>query len=49
MSYYTPAGGPRLLVFLDGLPVTTRWLAGHHVVWQTGQQNAALGSTPAAR
>jgi hypothetical protein len=37
---YTPAGGPRLTEFLDGLPVTTRWIHNHRVVWQTGQQSA---------
>jgi hypothetical protein len=37
---YTPAGGPRLAEFLDGLPVTTRWIHNHRVVWQTGQQSA---------
>ena len=47
-SNYTPASGPRLLEFLDGLPVTTRWLSGHHVVWQTGQQNVLQGGGPAA-
>ncbi len=40
---YAAAGGPRLLEFLDGLPLATRWLHGHHVVWQTGQQNAPEG------
>ena len=38
---YTPAGGPRLAEFLDALPVKTRWIHNHRVVWQTGQQNAA--------
>jgi hypothetical protein len=44
---FTPAGGPRLTEFLDALPVTTRWLHRHRVVWQTGQQNApeASGAT----
>jgi hypothetical protein len=37
---YTPAGGPRLAEFLDCLPVKTRWIHNHRVVWQTGQQNA---------
>jgi hypothetical protein len=37
---YTPAGGPRLAEFLDCLPVTTRWIHNHRVVWQTGQQSA---------
>lgn len=36
---YPQAGGPRLADFLDGLPILTRWLAGHPVVWQTGQQD----------
>ena len=45
---YTPAGGPRLTEFLDGLPVTTRWIHHHHVVWQTGQQNAPEGQGPEA-
>jgi hypothetical protein len=40
---YTPAGGPRLAEFLDNLPVTTRWIHNHRVVWQTGQQNAPEG------
>ncbi len=40
---YTKAGGPRLTEFLDALLVATRWIGGHHVVWQTGQQNAADG------
>ena len=39
-SIYTAAGGPRLSEILDALPVETRWTAGHHIVWQTGQQNA---------
>jgi hypothetical protein len=44
---FTPAGGPRLTEFLDALPVTTRWLHRHRVVWQTGQQNGpeAEGAT----
>jgi hypothetical protein len=28
---YTPKGGPRLTEFLDGIPVESRWLSGHHV------------------
>ncbi len=36
-------GGARLLSFLDGLPVESNWLAGHHIVWQTGQQNGPAG------
>jgi hypothetical protein len=43
-SDFTPAGGPRLAEFLDALPVTTRWIHDHRVVWQTGQQNAPEGS-----
>lgn len=34
--------------FLDGLPVETRWLSGHHIVWQTGQQNGPDGVGPDA-
>jgi hypothetical protein len=41
---YTPAGGPRLAEFLDALPVTTRWIHNHRVVWQTGQQKAPEGT-----
>jgi hypothetical protein len=37
---YTPPGGARLTEFLDALPVTTRWIHRHRIVWQTGQQNA---------
>jgi hypothetical protein len=33
------SGGARLQEFLDGMPIEARWLAGHHIVWQTGQQN----------
>ena len=40
------AGGLRLEQFLDDMSVETRWIAGHHIVWQTGQQNGADGSTP---
>jgi hypothetical protein len=32
-------GGTRLMEFVDGLPIETRWISGHHIVWQTGQQN----------
>ena len=39
MTPYPPAGGARLNEFLDGLPILTRWLPGHRVVWQTGQQD----------
>jgi hypothetical protein len=45
---YTPAGGPRLTEFLDGLPLTSRWIHHHRVVWQTGQQNAPEGQGPEA-
>jgi hypothetical protein len=45
---FTPAGGPRLTEFLDALPVTTRWVHHHRVVWQTGQQNAPEGTGPMA-
>jgi hypothetical protein len=40
-------GGTRLKHFLDGLHVETRWIAGHHIVWQTGQQNGPSGAEPA--
>ncbi|WP_419730642.1 hypothetical protein [Lichenicola sp.] len=40
------AGGLRLEQFLDDMSVETKWIAGHHIVWQTGQQNGADGSTP---
>ena len=33
------SGGIRLKAFLDSLPIETEWIAGHHIVWQTGQQN----------
>ncbi|MFM0347864.1 hypothetical protein [Paraburkholderia sp. RL17-347-BIC-D] len=39
---YIPAGAERLVEFLDGLQVDRYWLKGHHIVWQTGQQNAAI-------
>jgi hypothetical protein len=39
-------GGQRLLAFLDGLPVEARWLAGHRIVWQTGQQDGPDGVGP---
>lgn len=32
-------GGTRLAEFLAGLPIKKQWTAGHHIVWQTGQQN----------
>jgi hypothetical protein len=37
------SGGARLQEFLDGLPIEAQWLAGHHIVWQTGQQNGPDG------
>jgi hypothetical protein len=48
MSVYPKAGGPRLADFLDGLPIVTRWLAGHPVVWQTGQQDGPEEPPPAS-
>lgn len=39
-------GANRLAGFLDGLHVETRWLKGHHIVWQTGQQNGPNGVGP---
>jgi hypothetical protein len=45
---HAPAGGPRLTQFLDGLPVTTRWIHRHRVVWQTGQQDGPDGEGPEA-
>jgi hypothetical protein len=45
---YARAGGPRLTQFLDGLPVPTRWIHRHRVVWQTGQQDAPQGQGPEA-
>ena len=39
-------GGSRLQQFLDGLPVEANWVAGHHIVWQTGQQNGPDGAGP---
>ncbi len=39
-------GGARLLAFLDGLSVESEWLAGHRIVWQTGQQNGPDGVGP---
>jgi hypothetical protein len=32
--------------FLDGIPVETRWVAGHHITWTTGQQDRADGVAP---
>jgi hypothetical protein len=39
-------GGSRLKEFLDRLPIETNWLAGHRVIWQTGQQNGPDGVGP---
>jgi hypothetical protein len=39
-------GGTRLAEFLDGLPIETRWISGHHIVWQTGQQNGPQNVGP---
>ena len=39
MAPFPQAGGPRLADFLDGLPILSRWLPGHRVIWQTGQQD----------
>ena len=43
---YTPSGGPRMTEFLERIPVETRWLAGHHITWTTGQQDRADGVAP---
>jgi len=43
---YTPNGGPRMTEFLDGIPVETRWLSGHHITWTTGQQDRKDGVVP---
>jgi hypothetical protein len=40
-------GGARLTDFLDGTHVETRWLADHHVIWQTGQPNGPSEGDPA--
>jgi hypothetical protein len=42
----TITGGKRLEEFLATVPIETRWISGHHIVWQTGQQNGPnnLGS-----
>jgi hypothetical protein len=47
MASYPAAGGPRLTEFLDDLPVLERWLPGHPVVWQTGQQDGPDEANPA--
>jgi GH18 family chitinase len=46
LASYPLAGGPRLADFLDSLPILTRWLKGHPVVWQTGQQDGADEPNP---
>jgi hypothetical protein len=43
---YTARGGHRMTEFLNGIPVETRWLSGHHITWTTGQQDRADGVTP---
>jgi len=43
---YDAAGGPRLAAFLDSLPLRNRWLKGHPVCWQSGQQNGPPASQP---
>lgn len=40
---YIGAGSARIAEFLDGLMVEKYWLRNHHIVWQTGQQNAPSG------
>lgn len=40
---YVVAGSARLTEFLEGLMVEKYWLRDHHIVWQTGQQNAPIG------
>lgn len=40
-------GGERLTIFLDGTHVETRWIAGYHVIWQTGQRNGPAEGDPA--
>jgi hypothetical protein len=47
MPSYPAPGGPRLADFLDGLQVEKRWLPGHPVVWQTGQQDGPDEPNPA--
>ena len=43
MSSYTPAGGPRLAEFLDGLPILTRWLEGREAQVAKFLELAPLG------
>ncbi len=47
MSGPISAGGERLRDFLDGSHVETRWIAGYHVIWQTGQRNGPGQGDPA--
>lgn len=47
MSGPIRVGGERLRVFLDGSHVETRWIAGYHVIWQTGQRNGPPQGDPA--
>ena len=47
MSRVIDEGGERLSDFLDGTHVETRWLADHHVIWQTGQPNGPSEGDPA--
>ena len=47
MSGVISEGGERLKEFLDGTHVETRWLADHHVIWQTGQPNGPAEGDPA--
>jgi hypothetical protein len=47
MASFPPAGGPRLADFFHGLAIQTRWLAGHPVIWQTGQQDGLDEAQPA--
>jgi hypothetical protein len=43
---YTASGGDRMTEFLDGIPVESRWLSGHHITWTTGQQDRKDGVAP---
>jgi hypothetical protein len=47
MNSIISEGGERLRVFLDGTHVETRWIANHHVIWQTGQRNGPAEGDPA--
>lgn len=46
MSEVISEGGERLRAFLDGTHVETRWIAGYHVIWQTGQRNGPAEGDP---